>query len=92
MMKILLFLGIAFFLLLMVIPSLFISIFSYILSFFTGSSKQQKGKCNSADSKKTVWEYNAGSRAKNKKNGRKLFDKNEGEYVSFEEVDKPHDK
>ncbi|MBR3883154.1 MAG: DUF4834 family protein [Bacteroidaceae bacterium] len=81
------FIIIIFFLLLVFVPVILISIVRSIVSIFTGRTKQ-KVNDNNRTSSRHHWEHEATmhKRDNNLKKNRKIFDKDEGEYVSFEEV------
>lgn len=72
---------------LMLIPTIIVSLISRILSFF-GLGKRKSSTWGSYDHGGQYSSENASRKSEKKKDGRKrLFDKDEGEYVDFEEIE-----
>ncbi|MBQ2126396.1 MAG: DUF4834 family protein [Bacteroidaceae bacterium] len=72
------------FLFLFFVPTLFLSIVTRVLSLFSFGSRKRKmhGKKDAQDDTSS-YTYTQSSKKRNEK---KIFDKNEGEYVDFEEI------
>ncbi len=87
MMTFLFFIIIFFLLLLVFVPVVFISFIRSLVSVFTRKRKQNvKENRDSYSNDSWTHEPNANTQRSNRNKGKKIFDKSEGEYVSFEEV------
>ena len=79
-----LFILILFFFFIFFLPTLFLSIVARILSIFNFAARRKKmhGKKESHDNTSS----NTYTKSSKTRNGKKIFEKDEGEYVDFEEI------
>ena len=71
--------------LVIIVPSLFLSIIARIIAFFNFGSKRRNDRSNEREANGAHDAHGYKPKDK-KKNHKKIFDKDEGEYVDFEEI------
>jgi hypothetical protein len=81
------------FALFIIVPSIIAGILRFLLSMLGGGSSRRYGAGSSQQRHRTDEGYTTSFNRTETTDGsrKKVFDKNEGEYVSFEEIDKPSD-